>query len=205
VAISIFVIYLYEIWLENQATHPKVDKNNLIIKKYIKTLKQTKYIDILQKLEKLAISNNISLEKIVKYDDKFTISFSSLYKNGINFLYQSEIVLNTLQIVSVEFQTNKELLNIEVKYQYAKKINLYENKTRLKQLKIDPFFKSKNYKAKIILNAIVGDVAYINNKIVKKDDMVFDYRVTKILNDSVTLEKKDDIFVLRIYNDQYNK
>jgi hypothetical protein len=117
------------------------------------------------------------------------------------FLFQSEILLKTTQIKSIDIKKLKNYLYIKVQYILGKKINQYK-KTDLKLEKFhkNPFFNINN-NINIKLNAVVGDIAYINNHIVKKGQKLFGFELIDIKSNQVIMQKQGHKIILRIFDE----
>jgi len=195
--VGYLILYGFDYWFVNN-NDQKVSSYQMKIAKLRNNLNKTNTIDLLKKLENLAIKYNIKIKKVLKNED-ILVEFSSDYINSIKFLYKSERLSKLLQVKSLEFLNSKKNIDIKVVYSYGKKINIYNKQDDIDDINLNPFVFKRN--KKFHLQAIVGDIVYINNKIFKLNDIVDDMKIVKITKNSVTLQNRFTKLVLRIYDE----
>ena len=195
--VGYLILYGFDYWFVNN-NDQKVSSYQMKIAKLRNNLNKTNTIDLLKKLENLAIKYNIKIKKVLKNED-ILVEFSSDYINSIKFLYKSERLSKLLQVKSLEFLNSKKNIDIKVVYSYGKKINIFNKQDDIDDINLNPFVFKRN--KKFHLQAIVGDIVYINNKIFKLNDIVDDMKIVKITKNSVTLQNRFTKLVLRIYDE----
>ncbi len=201
----IVIIFLYfginYIFNIENRNNIKLDKYTNQIKIYKNMLNTTTSIDILKDIENLAFQNSIKIRKISHLDGEIKINYFSKYENNIRFLYDCENLSKLIQFKSITFKILKDndTLDTNVVFQFGKKINIFKN-TSIGKILDNPF-NNKKENIRFNLTAIVGDIAYINGKILLKGDLLFGYKIIDIKNASVILQKSSKKLILKVFNE----
>ena len=204
-----FIFYIYSTNLKVANTNIDQDKQIEIYKKAISSLKE-KYskkenIYLVKHIESICQDQSVEIENIKIEKNKIDTTINGKYQSIISFIYKIEKNLSILKLELIsEDKIVKAKLSIDTKYFYNS-----TDHTIVKTKIANPFIapsskkdldnKQKSYK----LYATFNQTALINNSWYKKGDMVGDFILEKIEQNSVYLKniKTKQIDILKVYSE----
>ncbi|MEA1913759.1 MAG: hypothetical protein U9N30_00445 [Campylobacterota bacterium] len=159
-------------------------------------------IDILESLEKVAQKHEVQIIKIVHQDERIVAYLKASYSNGMIFLNKAELINKALNIQSMQMDTMKSSsgIKIVVYFSLGQKLNTYRFEDLQNRL-FNPFVLIKEQEHKFKLHAVIGDIAYVDQFIVKHKDTFKGYRVEHIGKNTVTLKKNTQKLILKVYDE----
>lgn len=160
---------------------------------------QSSFLEISSNIENLAKKNSIFILKNEKIESEINLIFTAELNDIFDFLEQIERLnsFSNIKYITLKEDGNKSLVNLRVDFSkfYIKKFQNNNHKIILKKQEDIVLNKQNIQKDEISenvdfkLNAIVGQYALINSNWIKKDEILFDYKLINIFSDYIILQK----------------
>jgi len=187
----IYFVFYFINTKEIEKTVSKPIKINFSNKKY-----KGDFLELFRLIEKKAKLVNIDI--LYLYNKKKTV-----YIKGKGSVSNLRKLVNKLE--SINNFTNLNLLKIKK----IEKSNSYEFEINLT---LDKYFiKRKTSKEEVIvkkdfkLKAIIGKYAFIDDKLIKIDEVIEDYKLVEIQKNYIKLKRDKEILKLKLINDRFTK
>ena len=192
--LPLLVIYIIFYFTSSSS---QIEKNipikiDLSIKKF-----NDSFLELFSKIELIAKRNNI---KIISLNNKNKI----VSITGKSSILNLEKFINRLE--SINNFTNLNLLKIdkiEKSNTYNFELNLSLEKYFIKNKK--SIVKEEKQVKTFKLSAIVSDHAFIDEKWLKKDEIIENYKLMEIQKNYVILQNKKEILKIELKNDRFTK
>jgi len=175
--ITILIIYYFQ-ELTSTPEYKPVSSNVFIQERVMKK----NFIEIIKDIEKYILTKEIEVINISSNENSIQLETKSNLVENIKLIYFLENYNNFSKIDYLKISTNALTISLSFDKFFIKNSNpLY--KKQLKYLE-----EYKKYSNKFILKAIVGDMVLINDKWLKIEDEIENFKLIKITKDSVLIK-----------------
>ena len=198
----IFIIYNNPINKEHINT--KRSANNVYqnnINNLKKRLNSANIFDILKGIENISRQSNVEIENITNNKRIITLDLKGKFNNIHKFLFLSENLHQLCNLKKININKKNKSLICNIEFEIGKVISTIEKDTRkyfqtIQKIK-NPYIQKQNNK--MVLKAVIGDFVQINKKLLQEKQIYNGYKIIKIENNFIELEKDGTIKKLEIF------